>query len=126
MKVTVNIDPARILRRRGLGSDTRVRQFIASEVGRLCKPYVPLRTGALSGQYIVAPDGSTLTYPQPYAHYQYVGRVMGGRAPKHYTGADLTHTDALRGGQWEKRMLADKSGDLERSVKAYRERLGGD
>lgn len=125
MNIITKIDPVKILRKRGLGSDTRVQQFIASEVGRLSKPYVPLQSGALSGQYVVASDGSTLTYPQPYAHYQYVGMAMGGRAPKHYTGKALTHTDALRGKQWEKRMLADKSKDLARSVKAYIDQLGG-
>ena len=52
----------------------------------------------------------SIIYPGPYAHYQYVGEGMAGRAPKHYTGQPLTyHGGALRGKQWDKRMMADRS-----------------
>ena len=74
-----------------------------------------------------AGHGSMLIYSQPYAHYQYHGKVMAGRAPKHYTGSALTYHGApMRGSEWEKRMLADHAGDLEKDCAAYiNSRKGG-
>ena len=123
MKIKVDIDTAKIMKSRGLGGDHRARVFLASEVKRLSDPYVPMQQGLLKNHAVVAPNGSTLTYTQPYAHYQYYGEVMAGRAPKKYTGKDLTyHGGPMRGPRWEKRMLADKSDDLVKNLKAY---IGG-
>ena len=138
VKARVNIDPAKILRSRGMGTDNRVQRMLASDVGRLSKPYVPKLNGRLSSGYIVADDGSTLTYPGPYAHYQWVGEVMGPnvftkngwrsmakKGEKRYTGRMMTHTDPMRGPNWVERMLADRRDDLVRALKAYIKRLGG-
>lgn len=126
VKVKVDINPAKILRARGLGSDTGACKFLASEVKRLCDPYVPMQQGALKNNATIAADGSQLVYTQPYAHYQYYGQVMAGRAPKKYTGDELTYHGApMRGAEWDKRMLADKSKDLERSLDAYIKHKGG-
>lgn len=123
MKIKIDINTAQIMKSRGLGGDHRAQVFLASEVKRLSDPYVPMQQGLLKNQAVVASDGSTLTYTQPYAHYQYYGKVMVGRAPKKYTDKDLTyHGGPMRGPQWEKRMLADKSGDLVKNLKAY---IGG-
>ena len=125
IKVQIDIPTAKILKSRGLGRDTGARKFLASEVKRLCDPYVPMQQGALKNNAIIASDGSQLVYTQPYAHYQYYGEVMAGRAPKHYTGDDLTYHGApMRGSQWDKRMLADKSKDLENSMDAYIKKRG--
>ena len=123
MKIQVDINTAKIMRSRGLGGDHRAQVFLASEVKRLSDPYVPMQQGLLKNQAVVASDGSTLTYTQPYAHYQYYGKVMVGRAPKKYTSKDLNyHGGPMRGPQWEKRMLADKSKELAKNVKEY---IGG-
>lgn len=122
MKVTVkvDIDTAKIMRQRGLGGDFGAQRFLASEVARLCDPYVPMQQGMLKNQRIIAQDGSSLTYTQPYAHYQYYGEVMAGRAPKKYTGDKLNYHGApMRGPQWEKRMMADKGRELEKSLEAF-------
>lgn len=125
VKVKIDIPTAKILKSRGLGSDTGARKYLASEVKRLCDPYVPMQQGALKNIVTIAADGSQLVYTQPYAHYQYHGKVMAGRAPKHYTGDDLTYHGApMRGPQWDKRMLADKSQDLEKSLDAYIKKRG--
>lgn len=125
VKVKVDIPTAKILKSRGLGSDTGARKYLASEVKRLCDPYVPMQQGDLKNRATIAADGSQLVYTQPYAHYQYHGKVMAGRAPKHYTGDDLTYHGApMRGPQWDKRMLADKSQDLEKSLDAYIKKRG--
>ncbi len=126
MKVTVkvDVDTAAIMRRRGLGGDNRAQVYLASEVKRLSDPYVPMQQGLLKNQAVVASDGSTLTYTQPYAHYQYYGEAMAGRAPKQYTGKPLTYHGApMRGKQWVPRMLADKSDDLTKNLKTYIGRL---
>lgn len=125
VKVKVDIPTAKILKSRGLGSDTGARKYLASEVKRLSDPYVPMQQGLLKNLVTIAADGSYIVYTQPYAHYQYYGKVMAGRAPKHYTGDDLTYHGApMRGPQWEKRMLADKSKDLENSMDAYIKKRG--
>lgn len=120
VKVKVDLPKAEILKRLGLGGSNDVRKYIASETKRLCDPYVPMQQGALKNQVTISGDGSYIVYTQPYAHYQYYGQVMAGRAPKKYTGDELTYHGApMRGAQWVKRMLADKSQDLEKSVEAF-------
>ena len=70
MKITVDINTARILKERGLGGDNRAQVYLASEVKRLCDPYVPMQSGQLKNMAVIASDGSSITYTQPYAHYQ--------------------------------------------------------
>lgn len=120
MRVKIEIPTQKILKVRGLGSDTGARKHLASEVKRLSDPYVPMQQGDLKNRTIIASDGSALVYTQPYAHYQFYGEIMAGRAPKKYTGRPLTYHGApMRGPHWIKRMLADKSKDLEISVEVY-------
>lgn len=125
MKVTVDINTANIMRQRGMGGDNRAQKFLASEAARLMDAYVPMQQGPLKNQHTIAADGSSVTYTQPYAHYQYRGEVMAGRAPKHYTGESLNHHGApMRGPNWDKRMIADKSDELANNLKTYIGRLG--
>lgn len=120
VKVKIDINTARIMRSRGLGGSTAAQKFLASEVARLCDPYVPMQQGLLKNLHTIASDGSAITYTQPYAHYQYYGKAMAGRAPKHYTGDDLTYHGApMRGPQWDQRMMADKRNELEANLAAY-------
>lgn len=125
MKVSVKVDlnTAKIMKQRGLGGDHRAQVFLASEVKRLSDPYVPMQQGLLKNRADISSDGSTLTYTQPYAHYQYYGEAMAGRAPKKYTGKGLTYHGApMRGPRWDKRMMADKSGEVVKNLKTY---IGG-
>lgn len=123
LSYTSKIDAAEILRRRGLGDSKAARIILANEAARLCDPYVPKQQGVLKNTVQVAPDGSEIVYDQPYAHYQYEGRAMGGRAPKQYTGAMLDYHGApMRGPHWDKRMLADHKYEL---VDAVAKRVGG-
>ena len=123
MKVTVDINTAKIMRERGLGGDNRAQLYLASEVKRLSDPYVPMQSGVLKNTAVIAADGSSITYVQPYAHYQYYGEVMAGRAPKQYTGKKLTYSGApMRGAQWDKRMMADKSKELVSNLEKF---IGG-
>lgn len=50
------------------------------------------------------------------------GQLTGffSRGPKRYTGADLQYHGApMRGPQWDKRMLADKSEELAQNLAGY-------
>lgn len=81
IRIVANIDAARILTSRGLGTGNLARRFLASEVVRLSDPYVPFRQGTLKNSAQISGDGSQIVYPGPYAHYQYVGKVMGPNIP---------------------------------------------
>ncbi len=120
MNVKIDINVPKILNSRGLGGNQKAQKHLASEVARFCDPYVPMQQGFLKNQYTIAADGSQLIYTQPYAHYQYYGEVMAGRPPKQYTGEKLKYHGApMRGAMWEKRMLADKSKELEKSLDIF-------
>lgn len=129
MKISVDIDTEKILKSRGLGADQSAALFLASEVRRFSDPYVPMQTRNLKDNYSITSNGKTtvLTYKGPYAHYQYRGEVMGGRAPKHYTGEPINYHDAegegLRGKEWDKRMMADRGDDVVRSLAKF---VGGE
>lgn len=117
-RVKIDIETAKIMKRKGLGESREVQRFLASEVERLSQPYVPFQTGVLQNSAQV--EEEKIIYPGPYAHYQYTGEVMGGTAPKHYTGKAISYHGApMRGKKWEKRMIADRIGDIESSIKNY-------
>lgn len=119
MKVKVDINPGKILANMGLGGSKKVQKYLASEVKRLSDPYTPFQSGALKRPEI-ASDGSYIVYNQPYAHYQWYGKVMAGRAPKKYTGDDLTYNGGpMRGPRWTERMMIDKRKEIENSVEAF-------
>lgn len=123
MKINIidDINAPAILKKLGLGASNEVQRFIAEDVERLCQPYVPMSAGSgvhMVNSTIITDD--SIIYPGPYAHYQYVGEVMGGTAPKHYTGDLIKYNDGpIRGRAWEKRMLADREKDLENDIKAF-------
>ena len=123
VKVIVDINTAKILKDRKLGGDNKAQLHLADKVNAIVKPYVPFLTGYLQNSAVVSSDGSAITWPGPYAHYQYYGQVMAGRAPKRYTGDKLTYSGGgVRGPQWDKRMMADKSKELVSDLKKY---IGG-
>lgn len=109
----VNISPAAILKTRGLGDSSAARKHLANTVLRFCDPYVPKQQGELKNNAQIIDDGRGILYNQPYAHYQYIGEVMEGRAPKQYTGRDIKyHGEPMRGKQWDKRMMADRGDEI--------------
>lgn len=132
VKVKVDIPTAKILKVRGLGSSKDAQRFLASTVVKFADPYVPMSSGAgahMKNQTQIPQDGAYILYGGgafPYTHYQFVGKVMAGRAPKHYTGDNLTYHGApMRGPQWIKRMMADKSREVTATVEGYIKQKGG-
>lgn len=115
MKITIHphIVPGQILETRGLGGSTRARRHLAVTVARMSDKYVPMQTGTLKNVVQIDADGKAILYNMPYAHYQYNGQAMAGRAPKKYTGAAIDHHGApMRGPQWDKRMMADRGDEV--------------
>ncbi len=112
MKFTLkDFDPNRIMAGRGLGKKGMAQHKMASELARLCDPYVPMRQGVLKNTCQVG--NGFVRYVAPYAKYQYYGKLMVGRAPKALTATDLKHSGApMRGPFWDKRMMADKGDTL--------------
>ena len=124
-KVKPNINPSTILRVRGMGDSNELKVYLANDVVRLSDPYVPMAQGTLKNNVKISRNGETITYPGPYAHYQYTGLVMAGKAPKHYTGKEITYHDSpMRGAKWDRRMLADRKNDLVRDVQKFIRRKG--
>lgn len=125
-KVTVDLrdfDPQKILNSRGLGGDHAANTFLANEVKRLSEPYVPMQQGTLSHGQVQGGAPATIKYNTPYAHYQWTGLAMGGRAPKHYTGGALSyHGGPMRGKEWTQRMMADRGPEV---VKSFANYVGG-
>lgn len=128
MRFKVNMNSAAILRKRGLGESTQAKKYLASTVRRLCGPYVPMSAGSgahMKNRAEINESGGQveLRYPGPYAHYQYVGEVMAGRAPKHYTGRAIQYTDGddspPRGKEWDKRMMADREREVMDALADY-------
>lgn len=120
MGVRIDVNPLAILNSRGLGNSVKAKRHMASTVGRLCQPYTPKSEGAGAHmvnqrKVVTAESGNevALVYEGPYAHYQYHGEVMVGRAPKHYTGRAINYTDGpMRGKEWDKRMMADRGDEV--------------
>ena len=115
MRIDINahIQPAAILQSRGLGDSTAACRFLANDIARLCDPYVPMQQGTLKNSKQIESDGSSIQYNTPYAHYQYYGEVMAGRAPKHYTGKPIDyHGGPMRGPRWNQRMMADRGNEV--------------
>ena len=124
LSIRTDIKPETILRARGLGSDNAAQKMLAQTVVRLCDPYVPMSSGSgghLKTAYTIAPDGSSITYRGPYAHFQYVGEVMVGTcsgSPWAKSGEKKVGAP-MRGRDWDKRMMADRGDEVVKAVASY-------
>ena len=91
------------------------RKKVASEVKRLCDPYVPFDTGMLKNTAQVLTDGAL--YVQPYAAVQYYTNAGSGR--QGLTKQNAHNYKCLRGAYWDKRMMADKGDELNKSIASF-------
>lgn len=129
IQVTSDVNIQEILTKKGLGPDKGLQKYMAARIKMRCDPYVPKQSGTLKNTARILNNGTGhiyLRYSQPYAHYQYYGSAMAGRAPKHYTGKPLQYQEApMRGPRWDQRMMADHRQDLEADAAAYMNRKDG-
>lgn len=95
--------------------DDTGRKKVASEVKRLCDPYVPKDTGDLKDTAQVLTDG--VLYDQPYAAVQYY--TNAGRGKQGLTKQNAHDYKCLRGAYWDKRMMADKGDQLTESIAKF-------
>lgn len=133
VSINVNIDPATIAKKRGLGQSNGAIKLLAETVARLSDPYIPMSSGSsvhMKDNYTIEPDGSAIHYKAPYARFQHGGVVMVGvnsgspwaklGEPKKTTGKALTYNGGpMRGAHWEKRMLADRGDEITKAVADY-------
>lgn len=108
VKIETTIDCKKILQSHGLGRDGKAAKHLANLIARYSDKRVPFHDGPLKNQYTIYTQNSAaiLEYTQPYAHYQYHGKVMVGRAPKHYISKPLTYNQApTRGSKWDVRTM---------------------
>ena len=130
------LDERRMLERFGLEDHGLVQQAIDKAVIDFCLPYWAWDSGVLAKSAYGASDigSGIITYPGPYAHYQYMGEVYGPNIPvfedntgipttfwsppgqtKHPTGAELnykTDVNPLAGAFPFERMKADHLSDI--------------
>ena len=115
-------------------------KFFTQTCAEFMDRYVPFDRGNLAKYKLYGAD--TIAYEQPYAHYLYVGKVMGpnipikvngvivrwfSRKPKHYTGADIvynTSKHAEAGAYWDKRMWSAKKDEIVGIMQDYIDRGG--
>lgn len=107
MSSKVDIDSKKIMKSFGTGPSKKTQIYLAKQVERRDEKYVPWETGALSTNVRVAGDGSSITYTQRYAVYQFYG---------HYK-----HSDPRRMRKWHRRMMATERKSLIEDVKEYAE-----
>lgn len=101
VSIELKLDPMTKIKARRHLDDTG-RRKVASEVKRLCDPYVPYKDGPLKNSAQVLTDG--VLYVQPYAAKQYYEN-SGWQTP--------------RGAYWDRRMMADKGDQLTESIAKF-------
>lgn len=123
LRAECSIAVEKALWKRGLGLDYGAQKYLAADIMRLCDDYVPFSGGGgvhLKNRARIAKDGSSITYPGPYAHYQYMGIVYEGSGPKHPTDRALSYRGApMRGKLWDRRMMADRRTKVVKDVENY-------
>lgn len=106
--------------------------------------YVPMDEGNLAIQN-VREETDKVVYASPYAHYMYVGKVMGPnipikdvngkitgwwsppKKPKHYTGKDIEYSTAQHeyaGPNWAERMMSAEKDLVNQEMQNYINRGG--
>lgn len=112
--IQLKLDPTiRIMAKRHL--DDTGRKKVASEVKRLCDPYVPMKTGTLKNSAQVLVDG--VLYDQPYAAKQYYTNT--GHGKQGFTKLSAHNYKCLRGAYWDLRMIADHGDELTKTIAAF-------
>ncbi len=114
VSIELKLDPMTKLKARRHLDDTG-RRKVASEVKRLCDPYVPYKDGPLKNSAQVLTDG--VLYVQPYAAVQYYTNT--GHGKQGLTKQSAHNYKCLRGAYWDKRMMADKGDELNKSIASF-------
>lgn len=124
----------------GINPDGKVQKFFTDTCAKHMDKYVPFDSGALSNYVILGTN--KIVYNQPYAHYMYIGDVMGPNIPivrdgtitgwfspkgktKHYTGKKIDYSASVQkghtyaGAYWDKRMWSAEKDKVLKEVQEY-------
>lgn len=97
----------------GLNEGGRVQKFLVDSCANHMDKYVPMDTGALSGN--ILKTNHSVIYTVPYATYQYFGVSKNGKPLKY-----SKEKHAYAGPYWDKRM---KSAELQDVIAEVQERM---
>ena len=105
-------------------SANKAEKWLANEVLKDTRPFVPALTESLSNRAHV--EGSSVIYPGPYARYLYYGKVMTGPkyGPKEATDKNLVFTKSVHPQAQAFWFEASKAQNLEKWVKGAQKIVG--
>lgn len=133
----VHLDPEAIRIQAGVDNVRGLNAYATKVVADHMDKYVPYRSGGLAyDSREVTPNA--IIFKAPYAHYMYVGEVMGPNIPitengeivgwfsrpgKEYTGRDIEYVKSAgheyAGPYWEKRMWSAEKDDIIKDIQKY-------
>lgn len=124
----------------GVSPRGKVAKFLTKKCAEHMDKYVPLDEGGLAYDNRKIKTNKII-YQSPYAHYMYVGKVMGPnipffeegiitwrspkKKPKHYTGKDINYSKSqdrghkYAGPYWDKRMWSAEKKEIMKEVRQY-------
>ena len=120
----------------GIEPNGRVQKYFTATCAKHMDKYVPMKAGNLRKNITIT--AKTIKYNSPYAHYMYVGKVMGPNIPikdksgnivrwfspkgkpKHYTGKNIVYRQG--GSYWDKKMVSAEMKDVVSEVQDYMRR----
>lgn len=118
----------------GIEPNGRAQKYFTATCAKHMDKYVPMRDGNLRKNISVTTN--SITYKSPYAHYMYIGKVMGPNIPikdkvgnivgwcspkgkpKHYTGKNIVY-HGKGGSYWDKKMVTAEMQDVVKEVQNY-------
>ena len=95
IKINVNINTNQINKR-----IERAHRAATNQMALECDRFVPMRNGTLRRSSTVSPDGKSVIWRAPYAHYQYMGVSKLGKT-------NWTYTTPGTGPKWNKKVAGD-------------------
>ena len=143
--MSVKMKPTSVIKARlGIQPNGHVQKYLTKRCAEHMDNYIPLDRGGLAYDNRVI-EADKIIYESPYAHYMYVGKVMGpnipikrdgivvgwfSKAPKQYTGKDIDYSKSKSRGHtqagpyWDKRMVSAEIGEVVAEVQRYINRGG--
>ena len=138
MRIKVDIISTVDIKLAGLAMvDDPLKEYANMQLARYCEPYVPMNSGMLFSSAQITPEA--VTYPGPYAHYQWEGVVYGPNypitengilvgffskpdTPKVKTDRLLNYSKDLHPlatSKWDKAAMAVRKKDLAEDIRQY-------
>lgn len=128
LEIKIDMKPINdVLKRLGVDPTGDVQSEVTKNISNRLFKYIPHRSGVLrKSKFITSP--TTIGVNQPYAAYQYFGKVMVGPPPKVATDRPLRYNTSgkpLAGPLWDKRMMAAEGKQIAAEIQAYVNRKAG-